>query len=333
MFQLVSEFVHGTTAPCTNSEHIDLQTHSDSQQASDSDSTSLTNRPAPTDKGSTGETAYQAIKDQNNINSPGVNLVPSPLILKRSASERPYSQSSDITESKRSRPCRSASLHNPITGTEFCSDITTYNDTEQEANKLETGDEISGFIPVDGNSHQSKTLCLDNTNLPPPTMHDTVNQASNTQLQRDTFAPRWIPPQIFQQFAFHSLAPYANPRWLQLYRQNAELPSMEGMFRQPFDTNLLRRVYANTASDQVASIAQTPQLNSYGTVSSPGDRSSLSVSVQPEYGHAVSAGSDNPTVNIQLLNHSVHENDVDISRSESQEIPLSQNVCVIDSCK
>ena len=306
-----------------------MQTHSNSQQVSDSDSTCLKNRPASVDKGSTGETNCLAIKDQNKINSLDVNLVPRPSVLKRSASEIPDSQSSDITESKRSRPCRSASLHNPITGTEFCS-----NDTEQEANRQETGDEINAFIPVDGNSHQSKTLCVDSTNLPPSTMHDTLQQASNTQLQRDTFAPRWISPQIFQQFAFHSLAPYANPRWLQLYRQNAELPSMEGMFRQPFDTNLLRRVYANTASDQEASIAQTPQLNSYGTASSPVDRSSLSVSVQPQYGHAVSTGSDNPTVNIQLYyNQSVHENDVDISRSESQEIPLSQNVCVIDSCK
>ena len=66
-----------------------------------------------------------------------------------------------------------------------------------------------------------------------------------TKIQSQMYTPPWIPPQMFQQFAYHPLSTYADPRWLHLCRQNSELTSMENVFRQPFDTSLLRRVYAS----------------------------------------------------------------------------------------
>ena len=72
---------------------------------------------------------------------------------------------------------------------------------------------------------------------------------TETRIQPPIYPPHWIPSHMFHQIAHYPLTSYTDPRWLQLCsssRKNSELPSMESVFRQPFDTNLLRRVYASS---------------------------------------------------------------------------------------
>ena len=66
-----------------------------------------------------------------------------------------------------------------------------------------------------------------------------------TEIPPTLYSPHWIPPHVFQPLSYHPLPTYADPRWLKIYGGKPPITSMESVFRQPLDTHLLRRVYAN----------------------------------------------------------------------------------------
>ena len=310
MFQLVGESVDEITTSCSNDEPTNSYTAS--QINSSNDTTSLVDYATPGDTSLTEKSCCGVFEDQDCINASDNSLTSTSSVLKRSVSERPCPTSYDRAESKRIKLGRSFSWQDPITGRGSCSTL-SYKETEIETSKQDNGEENNAYI-LDNTSNEEARMDKVNLTSPLVSVQATCsNPVANTSFQREMFAPRWIPPQIFQQFAFHSLAPYANPRWLQLYRQNAEVPSMESVFRQPFDTNLLKRVYANTAPDHRANITTASQFDNYQVTSTHCDKPSASV----QYGQVASTSCNNPPVNVY------YNQGVDTLRSESEDIPIS----------
>ena len=302
IFQLVGESVGDKTTYGPNDEPTDSYTSTGTQNNLNNDPSYLVGDNTPGNI-ATETSCHDAVEcdlnDTSDTQGTEGREQTSSSPLKRSVSERSATTSDDYVANKRRKFGRSFSWQESSIGREP-SGMSNSGATDIEPSKQDNGDENHEYT---FNNAYNEEVHTDDVNLNSHTVSAQINQETDLQLQRQMFAPRWIPPQIFQQFAFHSLAPYANPRWLQLYRHNAELPSMESVFRQPLDTNLLRRVYANAASAPVANCAQVPQFENYQVVSTRCDKSADSV----QYDQTV---------------------DMNTERSETEDIPISQSVYI-----
>lgn len=204
---------------------------------------------------------YDAVpRNQNVVIKNDTNVQTSSFPSKRPISER-STPPPDYPINKRFRPERSHSYQETICSQESGNDDLHSVSASIEQNNLHTeaGDKIDNDQTFETIKNET------NENNSGYKTHSTAALSAAEaiiQPQPHFYAPRWIPPEVFQQFAYHPLTSYPNPRWLQLCSKNIELPSMESVFRQPFDTSLLKRVYTN-AETSVANIASVPQSDNF----------------------------------------------------------------------
>ena len=165
---------------------------------------------------------------------------PSP--LKRSVSERISDTANYLEQTKRFKVSRRNSFQDTDSNKES---------SDMKANSVNVegghGERAENNV-YQRQSGSDRTEVVENTNDLNSVKGEEL-KSTETRIQPPIYSPHWIPSHMFHQIAHYPLTSYTDPRWLQLCsssRKNTELPSMESVFRQPFDTNLLRRVYASS---------------------------------------------------------------------------------------